>query len=144
MTTKTNTQKLLCAPKETDHYSTEWLEWTRAIRSLNDAFRLSFTSTELYCSPGILALPVNAQSEILDRVRAYRAFNAVTDPHHNHGHGFLVHDSHRVVWTIYYHEQDNAKAKQHLLKPLNIDLTKRHMMIMLDHEWWEDLPEEVF
>ena len=144
MTKNTNKQKTLCAPKEPDHYSTEWLEWTRAIRSLNDAFRLTFTSTELYCSPGILQLPVNDQSEVLDFVRSYRAFNAITDPHHNHGHGFILYKGHRVVWTIYYHDQEKSKVKKDLLNPLDIDLTKRHMMVMLDSEWWEDLPEEVY
>ena len=144
MTTQTEKQKLLCAPKDTDQYSIEWLEWTRAIRSLNDAFRLSFTSTELYCSPGILQRSVDDQSEILDRVRTYRAFNSITDPNHSHSHGFIVHKGHRVVWTIYCHEQDGSKEKKQMLNPLNIDLTKRHMMVMLDSEWWEDLPENVF
>lgn len=141
-------QKLLPAPKEQallPHeacYSDEWLEWTRAICSLNDAFRLNFTSTELYASPDLLKLSIDDQATILNRIRNYRNFNATNDPHMTHHQGFFLHEDIPVVWTIYYHEQQEKPL--HQLRHVDIDLTRRHMMVMTADEWWGDLPENVF
>ena len=127
-----------------DYYTEEWLEWIKAICSLNDAFRLSFTSTELYCSPDLLKLSIEDQARILDRVRQYQNFTKANDPLMSHNQGFFLHEGTPIVWTIYYHEEDQAQKRSRPLNPVDIDLTKRHMMIMTASEWWNDLPENIF
>ena len=106
------------------YYTDEWLEWTRAIRALNDAFRLSFTCTELYCSPEVMKLSVESQATILDRVRNYRRFNEVNDPHMMHNQGFFLFEGSPIVWTVYCYEEEQNPTQTN---PVNIDLTKRHM-----------------
>ena len=135
-----NPSKQAPLPHES-YYTEEWLEWTKAIRALNDAFRLSFTSTELYCSPELMKLPVEAQETILEQVRHYRRFNEVNDPLMMHNQGFFLFEGHRIVWTVYCYEEEQSLTQT---KPVNLDLTKRHMMIMMADEWWENLPENIF
>lgn len=114
-------------------------EWSRAVRALNDAFRISFTSTELYTSPQILDLDIDTQSEILDRVRNYRTFNEENDPDGFHQWGrFLVNDE-PYVWEIFCLTPDG----KHLSKnPLDLDFTRRHMMVMCENEYWNHLPKK--
>lgn len=148
--TQTNTQKntlALMPPKQDtapheEYYTEEWLEWTRAIRALNDAFRLSFTSTELYVSPDLLKLSIDDQSGILDRVKNYRNFNETNDPLMVHNQGFFRLGNTRVVWVIHYYQEAETPLRQ--LNPVNIDLTQRMLLIMTAEEWWEDLPKNIF
>lgn len=113
-------------------------EWARAVRALNDAFRLSFTSTELYCSPAVIKLDYNDQSNILDRVRNYRGFTEDNDPDMTHKFGSIEYEKQRFVWEIIYLDGDGNHESN---DPLNLNLTKRYMMVMLEEEWWDNLPE---
>ncbi len=114
-------------------------DWTRCIQSLNDAFRLCFTSTELYCSPGILKFGIEDQETILNRVRSYRTFNEKNDPQYLHNRGTFDYDGETVAWEIYCSDKD---CRSESPNPANLDLTQRHMMILLEEEWWTDLPNQ--
>ncbi len=47
-----------------------------SVRELNDALRQTFTGGRVLLSPGVLALPVEANAEVLERVRSFTAFDA--------------------------------------------------------------------
>jgi hypothetical protein len=53
-------------------------------RVLNDALRQTFTGGPIIVSPGVLALPPQANAEVLERVRRFTAFDA-DDPYHDFG-----------------------------------------------------------
>lgn len=129
-------QLLLKAPSSASTQSQE--EWSRVIRALNDAFRLSFTSTELFCSPGILKLDIEDQGAILQRVRDYRNFNEQNDPYMLHQRGEFSHEDHYVCWEIYC---ANLEGDDDSPNPANLDLTQRHMMIFIGDESWTRLPK---
>jgi len=111
-------------------------EWSRVICFLNDAFRLSFTSTELYCSPDILKLDIEDQGKILQRVRDFRNFNESNDPNMLHQRGAFIYEEHHIHWEIYC---ANLEGKDDSPDPANLDLTQRHMMIFLEDESWSRL-----
>ena len=113
-------------------------DWARCIRALNDAFRLSYSSTELYCSPEILKLDLDDQEQILQRVRDYRSFDETNDPNMIHNWGHFQHGERTIVWEIYCTENE---GRAQAVNPTSLDLTQRHMMILLAEEWWNDLPE---
>ena len=139
MTVSTEKKRLLLPMKaeSLNDSNNERDEWTRSIRSLNDAFRLSFTSTELHVSPGVLELSIGTQTEILDRVRNYRNFTEDNDPSMLHNKGQFDCQGHNIVWEIYCMNNDGRGESP---DPANLDLTRRHMMVLLEDESWEDLP----
>ena len=123
--------------------SDEKLEWARAVRALNDAFRINFTATELYLSPNLLQLSIDDQEQILNAVRKFRRFSEKSDPAMIHHQGFFRHGELDIVWTIYHHDGEVEHPEPH--QSLDLDLSKRWMMIMTAEEWWEDdLPENLF
>jgi hypothetical protein len=54
-------------------------------RVLNDALRQTFTGGPIIVSPGVLALPPQANAEVLERVRRFTAFDPENDPYHDFG-----------------------------------------------------------
>lgn len=114
-------------------------EWARAVRALNDAFRLSFTNTELYTSPQILDLDMDTQSEVLERVRNYRTFDEASDPDMTHSIGVFEHKDLTFIWEIFCLTPDGKNLSEN---PLDLNLTRRHMMILQENEWWSDLPKK--
>jgi len=142
MKTQTNKQLLLKKATNTKAsslpvYDLEWQEWMQALSTLNDAFRLAFTSSELYCSPDFLKIDHNAHSAIFKRVRGYRNFNEDNDPSHDHSRGFFEYEGVDYVWEIVYLTPDGNDLSANYL---NLDLTCRCMMITTQDEWWDNLP----
>lgn len=139
---KSNKVLLLRTPEENlpkpINQDDDYEAWARAVRSLNDAFRISFTSTELYCSPGVIKLDHRDQSIILDRVRRYRGFAEDNDPDMTHKYGFIEYEDLQLVWEIIYLDNDGNHEST---DPLSLNLTRRYMMVMLKNEWWDNLPQ---
>lgn len=134
-------QQTLCLPSPQTsfpEFSEEQEEWFRAIRSLNDTFRLSFTSSELHLSPKILAFDIETQAAIIDQVRNYRNFNPDNDPTCTHHQGFFQQEDQSIVWEIFCLTPDGKNLSEY---PLDLNLTHRYIMIMCEEEYWNDLPE---
>jgi hypothetical protein len=70
------------------------------IAELNDAFRQSFAGGEVFTTRGISALPRDAQSAIIERVRVFDGFNEDNDPHGEHDFGSFDYDGCKVFWKI--------------------------------------------
>jgi len=111
-------------------------KWARMIRSLNDAFRISFTSTELYCSPSILKFNIEDQEKILEQIREYRNFNEENDSDMTHQRGQFDYRDSVIHWEVYCADLDDNKASP---DPANLDLTRRHMMVFVEEESWSRL-----
>jgi methyltransferase (TIGR00027 family) len=56
-----------------------------SIRELNDALRQTFTGGRVLLSPGVLSLPVEANAEVLERVRSFTAFDPEDEAEHAFG-----------------------------------------------------------
>ena len=107
------------------------------IRSLNDAFRRSFTHEETYLSPAIEKLSNNKRYHIIEGVRLHRHFNRYSDPERLHNRGRFRYDGLDIIWEIHYFDRDLQNESS---DPADIAQTKRYMMILLSSESWEDLP----
>ena len=144
MVTKTKTQKNEPSPDDLGpEPSDEDQDRARAVRALNNAFRINFTEAQLYLSPDLLKLSKVEQGDILNQVRHYRRFSEANDPAMTHCRGFFRYRNHKIVWTIYYHDCDSEYSdSQHTI---DLNLTKRWMMVMTSSESWEkDLQEAFF
>ncbi len=126
-----NKHKQLALPAPSAQALDEHEDWLRVIRSLNDAFRLSFTATELYCSPGIIAFSLHQQGQILERVRNYRNFNEENDPDKLHNRGSFDFEGQTILWEIYCTDQNQQNEAS---DPACLKLTRRHMMILIENE----------
>ena len=56
-----------------------------SIRELNDALRQTLAGGRVLLSPGVLSLPVEANAELLERVRSFTAFDPDNDAEHGFG-----------------------------------------------------------
>ena len=108
------------------------------IRALNDAFRHSFTGSDLHLSPGIEALPMEIQAEILDQIRIYREFNRFSDPERLHNRGRFRWRGNSIVWEIHCFDRD---LRDESPDPADPKVTRRYLLVMLARESYSDLPD---
>ena len=107
------------------------------IRSINDAFRRSFSYTELYLSPDINKMRHQTKDEILSFIRSYRHFNQFTDPDRLHNRGRFQYKGMDIIWEIHCFNRDLTDSSP---DPADLQQTARYMMCMMSHESWESLP----
>lgn len=105
---------------------------TAKIREANDKFRTTLSGGDVFCTSGIVGLGTFAQLEILDRVRAFNAFNKENDPYEERDFGSFKYDSKLVFWKIDYYDQDLQGGSP---DAANTDVTRRVLTVMLASEY---------
>jgi hypothetical protein len=113
------------------------------IAALNDEFRRAagLTRTAVSAIPGrcfvtagVAALGIEAQAEILDRVRNFSAFNPANDPHREHDFGSMaLAGGEELLWKIEYYA--NADMEYGAEDPTDPRRSFRVLTIMLAAEY---------
>ena len=102
------------------------------IRSLNDAFRQTFTGGHVLTTQGVLKLDQASYVTLLDRVRRYDDFDADSDPYGEHDFGVIDHEGRRIFWKIDYYDPTYRQGSK---DPADTAATGRVLTIMLAEEW---------
>ena len=102
------------------------------VRLLNDEARRFLTDGRVYITRGIAALPVEEQAAILERVRTYDDFRPDNDPHDEHDFGAFEHNGIIIFWKIDAYDRELRYVS---LDPADPRVTRRILIIMLDHEY---------
>jgi len=105
---------------------------TDRIRELNDAFRHTFTGGRVLLTPGINALPPDARSAVLERIRTFDAFDGDNDPHHEHDFISFEIDGQTFFAKIDYYDLAMRYGSEDSTDPAQ---TTRVMTIMLAEEY---------
>ncbi len=105
---------------------------TERIRSLNDAFRKTFTGGRAVITPGIAALGPEAVTRIIQTVAVFDDFCHANDPHQEHDFGCFDADGHRVFFKIDYFDKS---LTYHSPDPADPLVTERVITIMLAEEY---------
>ncbi len=105
---------------------------TEAIRSLNDAFRKTFTGGKAVITPGIAALGPEAVTRIIQTVAVFDDFRHANDPHQEHDFGCFDADGQRVFFKIDYYDKS---LTYHSPDPADPLVTERVITIMLAEEY---------
>ncbi|WP_114011674.1 DUF3768 domain-containing protein [Cohaesibacter intestini] len=67
---------------------------------LNDAFRSTLQGGQVFLTPGVLSLPAEGQSALLQAIRCFDGFGADNDPYGEHDFGSLSHDGSTFFFKI--------------------------------------------
>lgn len=105
---------------------------TTRIRELNDAFRLSLQGGRVLLTAGVNALPVQAKTALLNRIRTFVDFNHDNDPHGEHDFVNVVVDGQTYFAKIDYYALDMQGGSQ---DPTNPEETTRVLTIMRADEY---------
>jgi hypothetical protein len=103
-----------------------------AIRSLNDAFRRTFTGGVVLLTAGVEALPDDVRQSLLKRVREFDTFTPDNDPHGEHDFGAIDEDGVRFFWKIDTYDRDMSA---HSPDPTDPKVTTRVLTIMPAEEY---------
>ena len=102
------------------------------IRDLNDQLRQTFVGGAVVCTPGILALPEQARTRVLQAVRTFDRFTADNDPYGEHDFGSFELDGERVFFKTDYYDRDLVAGSP---DPTDPAVTTRVLTIMLASEY---------
>ena len=102
------------------------------IKTLNDAFRKTFTGGRVILTAGINALPADDVAEILSRVRSFNDFTTANDPYSERDFGSLDYKRQRIFWKIDYYDRNLRYLSE---DPADASKTIRVMTIMLAEEY---------
>lgn len=103
------------------------------IAELNDAFRREFPANgKRYITDGIFALDDEDRDAILEKVRAFDAFDEGNDPHGEHDFGAFDHKGERIFWKIDYYDRACEYGSE---DPSDPTQTTRVLTIMLAEEY---------
>jgi hypothetical protein len=102
------------------------------ISELNDLLRRTGRDGAIVCTPGVFALAVEAQAEIMAAVVAFHAFDADNDPHSEHDFGALEIAGNRLFWKIDYYNLTLTAGSE---DPSDPQRTRRVLTIMLAEEY---------
>jgi Protein of unknown function (DUF3768) len=105
---------------------------TLSIAELNDALRKNFIGGKAYITRGIAALPFAVHVEIVERVRAFDAFDPYNDPHGEHDFGIVEYAGNTIYWKIDYYD---STLKGHSPDPADPAVTRRVLTMMLAEEY---------
>lgn len=97
------------------------------IRQLNDRFRSTFVGGAVYVTPAVEALEPEVRKTLLEKVRAYSAFDHKADPFEEHDFGELTVAETRFFWKIDCYDRRCKRASP---DPCNPDLTTRVLTIL--------------
>ncbi|MDP2367246.1 DUF3768 domain-containing protein [Rhodoferax sp.] len=102
------------------------------IRSLNDAFRLTFVGGRVMVTDGVTALPDAIKARALSTVRAFAEFNHENDPHGEHDFGSFEVAGQKFFWKIDYYDKSLDGGSE---DPADPAVTTRVLTIMLASEY---------
>ena len=105
---------------------------TKAIRTLNDAFRKSLALGHSVITPGVAALGADAVDRIVRTIAVYDDFCHANDPHEEHDFGSCDAEGHTIFFKIDYFDRS---LKYHSPDPSDPALTVRVITIMLADEY---------
>ena len=105
---------------------------SKAIRTLNDAFRKSLQGGTVVLTAGIVALGNDAQAKVLAAVQAFDSFSDENDPWQEHDFGSVEFDGERIFFKLDYFDLTRAI---HAEDPADPTKTERVMTIMLASEY---------
>jgi hypothetical protein len=105
---------------------------TARIRGLNDQLRKTFEGGRIVMTIGVNALEANVKQQVLDRVRAFDAFNNDNDPHGEHDFGSFEIAGDKIFWKIDYY---NVTLDGGSEDPSDPTQTTRVLTIMLAEEY---------
>ncbi|GLK83702.1 DUF3768 domain-containing protein [Ancylobacter defluvii] len=104
-----------------------------AIAALNDQLCSALPTGSVMLTPGIRALPVQTQLQVLARVRAFNDFSADNDPYGEHDFGSIDHaDAGRIFWKIDYYDATLTAGSPDSADPI---VTRRLLTVMLAEEY---------
>ena len=105
---------------------------SKAVRTLNDAFRTSLQGGTVMMTAGIVALGGEAQMEILVAIQLFDAFDEGNDPWGEHDFGSLEINGERIFFKLDYYDLTRA---MHSEDPTDPSKTERVMTILLASEY---------
>ena len=74
------------------------------IRTANDVFRRTLTGGDIFTTPGINTLGIDANLEILTQIRQFTDFHSDNDPYGEHDFGSIVYNQQKLYWKIDYYD----------------------------------------
>lgn len=105
---------------------------TARIRELNDALRTTFEGGAVVTTPLVRILGNEKMAELLQRVRAFTAFDPDNDPHGEHDFGSIEIDGRQFFFKIDYYDKSMVAASD---DPADPGKTNRVMTIMRADEY---------
>lgn len=105
---------------------------TARIRALNDMLRTTFTGGRVMTSAGVATLGDSDRAAVLEKIRAFSAFDSGNDPHGEHDFASVEHDGVRYFAKIDYYTPDLSAGSEDPLDPAQ---TARVMTIMRADEY---------
>ena len=108
------------------------MDQTEKIRALNDAVRTLRGSGQIFITAGIAALPIEEQTEIMERVRTFTAFTPDNDPYNQHDFGSFEHADRTIFWKIDCYDRDLEYGSP---DPADEDATTRVLTVLLAEEY---------
>ena len=102
------------------------------IRALNDAFRRTFRGGRVMMTAGVNALEDTVQKAVVEKIRAFDAFDDDNDPWGEHDFVSVEHDGQTFFAKIDYY---NRELKAHSEDAADPEKTCRVMTIMLAEEY---------
>ena len=116
---------------------------SKLIAEQNDVFRRTIglplsreargVPGQMFFTPGISALPLEIQAEIVHALMAFDAFDAGNDPYGEHDFGALeVAGAGQILWKFDYYDQELVYGSE---DPSDLTLTMRVLTVMLASEY---------
>nr|WP_321442578.1 DUF3768 domain-containing protein [uncultured Cohaesibacter sp.] len=102
------------------------------ICALNDAFRSSLQGGRVFLTQGVLNLPPEGQSALLQAIRCFEGFDADNDPYGEHDFGSLSHDGGTFFFKIDCYDRSLEFGSP---DPANPAKTTRVMTVMRADEY---------
>lgn len=104
---------------------------TIRIRDLNDAFRKAMVG-DIYLTSGVAALPAETQAKVISSVKEFDAFDADSDPFHEHDFGAFDIAAQKFFWKIDAYDLNLEYGSEN---PADDSKTRRVLTIMLADEY---------
>lgn len=102
------------------------------IRILNDRFRTTLQGGRVFMTPGISALPIETQAEILKAIVTFDDFNSDNDPFGEHDFLSVEVEGHKVFAKQDYYDSAMEYGSP---DPTDPEVTTRVLTIMLASEY---------
>lgn len=108
------------------------MDKTARIRALNDTLRTTFTGGRVVMTAGVAALDDADRAALLEKIRAFSAFDSGNDPHGEHDFASVEHNGDRFFAKIDYYTLDLCAGSE---EPSDPARTTRVMTIMRADEY---------
>jgi len=108
-------------------------DYTKCIRLLNDAHRLSVPFSKTVLTQGVASLPSDDLVELFMRVRDFKEFGEDNDPYGEHDFGRIVYKGEPFYFKIdYYAKDDFTRGSE---DPADSRVTTRILTILKAEEY---------